>query len=309
LSADEDYLAIKDTLTDIDLLDLLDADKEELVAAQGLIWAVKKLYVDIALGGQQAIKERLEASLDRELEVEELQRLAAMLPAEFMDATLRAWLPTVYGEMLLRDNPGAKYKLSKAVVDEQLADYLLDSSADNDARVSAGGWYKNNDDFAIYYRPTGHADDFLQGWLNTAVSRKTEAGSAMFELLADEKAPGVCMKCHSVSEQNEQRAVNWMSKRPLAFEHRSVEFRHSAHFSLINADGCATCHKLDADADFLASFDSDKAGDFSSSFTGLQRDTCVECHTPERAGDTCLSCHNYHIGVFEPTRNTRAAGQ
>jgi hypothetical protein len=270
---------------------------------------VKKLYVDIALGGQQAIKERLETSLERELKTDELKHLAAMLPAEFMDATLRAWLPTVYGEMLQRDNPDAKFKLSKAAVDEQLAEYLLDNSAESDERVAAGGWYKNDDDFAIYYRPSGHADGFLHGWLNTVVSKQTEPTTAMFDLLADEKAPGVCMKCHSVSEKDEQRAVNWLSKRPQAFEHRAVEFRHSAHFSLINADGCATCHKLDVDADFMVSFESDNPDSFTSSFTGIQRDTCVECHTPERAGDTCLSCHNYHIGIFEPTRNTKAAKQ
>lgn len=305
LSADEDYVAIRDSLSDLDMLDLADADKQALMSAQAFIWAVKKLYVDIALGGQQAIKERLEASLERELQADEFKNLSAMLPAEFMDATLRSWLPSVYGELLQRDKPDAKYKLGKLVVDEQLAEYLLDNTRESDERVIAGGWYRNNDDFSIYYRPAGHSDNFMQGWLNTSVAKQTETSMAMFDLIADEKAPGACMKCHSVSEQDEQRKMNWLSKRPQAFEHRTVEFRHAAHFSLIDSDGCATCHKLDADADFMASFDSDKADSFHSSFSGMQRETCVECHTPDLAGDTCLSCHSYHIGVFEPTKNTK----
>lgn len=306
LSADEDYAAIKDSLGDMDLLDLDGANKQALATAQSLIWSVKKLYVDIALGGQQAIKQRLEAGLERELTPDELKSLAAMLPAEFMDATLRAWLPSVYAEMMQRDDPAAKVNIAKPQANDKLADYLLDNKADNDQRAVAGGWYKNDDDFSVYYRPSGHADGFMQGWLNAAVNRKPEITGAVFDLLAEEKAPGTCMKCHSVTETDEQRVVNWQSKRPQAFEHRTVEFRHSAHFSLINADGCATCHKLDPDADFMASFDTDKATSFTSSFSGMQRDTCVECHKPELAGDTCLSCHNYHIGVFEPTRNTKS---
>lgn len=307
LSTDDDYAEIKEKLDDVDLLDLADADKDVLDAVQRLIWMVKKLYVDISFRGQLAIKERLEASLGRELKPDELSGLAAMLPAALMDSSLRAWIPTVYAEMLQRENEDNKTPIIRQKVSEKLTEYLQDNKAENDERSLAGGWYRNDDDFSVYYRPVGHADGFMQSWLNTSVSQQSEYSKAIFTQLGGEESPGVCLKCHSVSEQAGQRHVNWLTKRPKPFERRRVDFRHSAHFSLTNEKGCATCHILDEKADFMAAYEEAKADSFSSSFTGMKREICLECHTPKRAGDSCLGCHNYHIGVFTPMENSHLA--
>lgn len=38
-----------------------------------------------------------------------------------------------------------------------------------------------------------------------------------------------------------------------------------------------------------------------SNVLATERKACTACHTEERAGDSCLTCHNYHIGTFPPT--------
>jgi hypothetical protein len=37
-------------------------------------------------------------------------------------------------------------------------------------------------------------------------------------------------------------------------------------------------------------------GVLSSGLRSMQRDQCATCHTRQRVGDSCLKCHNYHIG-------------
>ena len=39
---------------------------------------------------------------------------------------------------------------------------------------------------------------------------------------------------------------------------------------------------------------------FQANFQAMPRQVCVECHTADKAGDNCLTCHNYHLGVYEP---------
>lgn len=306
LSADEDYFSIKDDLVDIDLLDLVDADNKTLLIATQFIWTVKKLYVDIALRGQAAIKERLELSLERELKITELTQLSAMFTAEFMDSSLKAWLPMIYVEMMLSEDIDKQMNIEILVENEQVAEFIDVNSVEPDERVISGGWYKSNDDFSIYYRPVGHADNFMQGWLNTTVQKKPEIVNAVFDLLSDKKSPGVCIKCHSVTEQDGLRSINWQAKRPRNFERSVVDFRHAPHFSVVEGDSCLGCHKLDIEADFLASYDNENPSEFMPSFITMKRETCAQCHVPEVAGDTCLSCHSYHIGVFEPTKNAKA---
>ena len=69
-------------------------------------------------------------------------------------------------------------------------------------------------------------------------------------------------------------------------------------------DQCQTCHALgDADPmsrlqafvldDWMPNPDFHHTG--SSGLSAVTRSNCVKCHIPNRAGDSCLQCHNYHI--------------
>ena len=67
---------------------------------------------------------------------------------------------------------------------------------------------------------------------------------------------------------------------------------------LTDQEGCATCHAIDAHADYESNYESYAPASIASSFTPVTREDCVECHTTERAGDACLTCHAYHGGAF-----------
>ncbi|MDA1099015.1 MAG: hypothetical protein O2967_08515 [Proteobacteria bacterium] len=165
----------------------------------------------------------------------------------------------------------------------------------------SGGWYR--DDFVLRYRPTGHADAFIRAWLDLtgkAGLRREESGQ-VFETLIDAKAPGLCGKCHSVDEQADGGLlINWRAYHPADGLKKSVRFSHAAHFSLLDERGCLTCHARDDKADYAAAFKDRNPATFAANFKPLPRAVCAECHTAAKAGNKCLTCHNYHLGVFLP---------
>lgn len=168
---------------------------------------------------------------------------------------------------------------------------------------SAGGWYR--EDFTLRYRPMGHGDRFLQAWLDLTARTGDRPGSnsarKIFNLLAKSDAPGTCGKCHSVDTLTEGGfVVNWRSKHSAPNQREFNTFSHTAHFALLDEKGCATCHRLDPDADYAAGFKDTDPRTFESNFIRLDRDICATCHTAAEAGDNCLICHNYHIGTFAP---------
>ncbi|MBT4488415.1 MAG: hypothetical protein HOC72_12790 [Rhodospirillaceae bacterium] len=166
---------------------------------------------------------------------------------------------------------------------------------------ATGGWYL--DEFTLRYRPTGHGDGFIFAWLNLTgeLVAKLPASGLIFEGLISPKAPGLCGKCHSVDQaQAGGFKVNWLDYRPKQGQKKSVRFSHTAHFSLLGEEGCLTCHMRDGEADFAGGYKDRNPKTFSSNFKPLARKICAECHTSAKAGDNCLTCHNYHLGVFQP---------
>ena len=169
--------------------------------------------------------------------------------------------------------------------------------------MRAGGWYRQN--YALLYRPIGHADTFLRGWIDLTAEVKPSPGAGqalqIFAELTDRRAPGICGKCHSVDESSDgSLAVNWGTKVRTAEVHRFTRYRHLPHFSLLDETGCLTCHEIDYESDFMASYRRSDPLDFRGNFLPMRKETCAECHASELAGDACTDCHNYHIGLFPP---------
>jgi hypothetical protein len=127
----------------------------------------------------------------------------------------------------------------------------------------------------------------------------------VFEALIDKKAPGLCGKCHSVDQRKDKTSgenlvVNWRGYKPADGLKKSVRFSHASHFSLLDEKGCLTCHERDPKADYAAAFKQRDATNFAANFKPMPRAVCAECHTAAKAGDNCLTCHNYHLGVYQP---------
>ena len=168
--------------------------------------------------------------------------------------------------------------------------------------ASAGGWYQ--EEFVLRYRPSGHADGFLKSWIEQAAAAQvggTLFGERLFELVADAKAPGACMKCHSIElESNSAPQVRWRAKQPTPHVRGFTRFSHAPHFSVLDERGCLTCHVLDIDAEYMEAFADHDPLTFAPNFESLDKSQCSECHVPHEAGDSCVMCHNYHVGTFPP---------
>ena len=301
--------AIK-TLAKVDLLDLLDAKTNELKAAEQLVWGVKELFFDLTTKGQAALRERLAVVLHRELSAEELTRLAGQLPVDAVASAQTEWFPNLLTEVPLHREggplPPAKPAptATKAAADKRSAGGSKPVSPDN--WVARGGWYRSRNDYAVLYRPTGHADKFLQAWLDLSGAAQSQSPgtpvTALFKSLSATQAPGVCIKCHSVDADTDQRwTVNWHPAGPVT-EHTFTKFSHRSHFSLLNQEGCQMCHKLAPQAAYQKAFENNFSPTvFTSNFKPISKAVCSSCHTAAGAGDGCLKCHDYHIGNFTPT--------
>ena len=174
-----------------------------------------------------------------------------------------------------------------------------------------GGWFRNG--FSILYRPTGHADEFLMSWLKIAAKlkskeRPTQPEEDIFDHLTDQQSPGSCMKCHSIDHRHKAGPVtiNWSSFSPERHAKDFTKFSHADHESESGQRGCMICHSMKEDSKYLAGFQGFDASKFDSNFQSIKKETCVECHVPKKAGDSCLKCHNYHIrkSVISPPKIT-----
>lgn len=158
--------------------------------------------------------------------------------------------------------------------------------------VHQGGWYETN--FSLLYRPMGHRDPFFKTWSElTAASPEGSPGALIFEMLSDEKATGSCFKCHAVLEWDEKVRPMW--KPRYSHQKAFTAFNHTPHVTGMGESSCDHCHNLDPEADFQATFAGTQNAPYTANFKPLEKDVCAECHIPEKAGDDCLLCHNYHI--------------
>ena len=187
---------------------------------------------------------------------------------------------------------------------------------DTHYRMTESGWLAADAPRSVFYRPRRHADPFLKEWLDYSTSLYFDNVGArlLFDDLSSRNSPnasaGTCIKCHSVeqhiSEDGEQSLhVNWSVKPK---EKSFTRFSHAPHLKLLD---CAACHSLKDDDNRSFTYrDSFLAPDaqgnmskslgtnnrtFSSNFAPLTQESCASCHTPERAGNSCLTCHNYHV--------------
>lgn len=301
------------------LLDLSDATEEQRDAALWLLWTTRSILDDIRSRGHVAITDRIETTLRRPLDPDTSGALLAGLPGDVLVEAIGRWLPDLEAELeayrngeplptVNRSHAGAADTAPDASGDglagDLLGDDLLggdmeDPFADQPEReagdairtpgedwVAYGGWHLMDSSWGIHYRPVGHADPFLRAWTDVAAS---SGRGTILDLIAEPDAPGACVKCHARTSTG----VAWRSQRALGSTRLSrpwTHFSHAPHLSLTDADdGCRTCHVPKA---FNTRVDGHTR---FNSFLDINADQCNTCHQPERAGNSCLQCHNYHV--------------
>ena len=339
ISADPAVAAALARLNDknVQLRSLRKAKTQDLADVAEVIWAIKELLIEIegVDDGALPLRHRLDRILQRKLSTREVAALNGQIPRLMFRTALTAWFPWPedakqpdlykevehYREMRCASDPQRCTQPREASEAEQ------EGEAIGVQWVKTGDWGRNR--YSLQYRVSGHADDFLQAWLDLGFELSkspmtiNKAGKAIYDELADSgadpgesKGPGRCMKCHSLEVGNGQLiGINWKPFQPRTDLHTFTVFRHEPHLQLGDQQACIVCHEMQsseksdsAKTVALASYASPSVTDFTGNFTPMTKETCVDCHTAIAAGDTCLSCHNYHVGTFMATmmRSTSA---
>ena len=298
LEADAPARAALQDLGQANISNLARATPAQKAAAARLLWSIKSLVADLVTQGQPALLRRLGP-----VPAGPATRRTGQFSADALLAAQQAWLPNLLSEVAAYrrgEKPPATSTISPPPGTLPAAALEFD---DAEARVTEGGWYRRDQSYTLYYRPGGHADPFLTAWIDATANDAAPAAQAIFNQLAAESAPGVCMKCHTVDRVAGRQIVNWDHALPQPTVRPFTTFKHSAHFSLMGDQGCATCHMINATADHASGFglNHDPAV-FQSNFVPMSKSTCVVCHQPTQAGDSCLQCHNYHTGDLKMLR-------
>ena len=185
----------------------------------------------------------------------------------------------------------------------------IESDVDPESWAEYGGWYRQ--DYAIYYRPTGHKDKFIYSWLYLtgpqAQKGDTSAAAAVFDYLTGKEAQGSCTKCHSVDElPGKGRVVNFSPRLVESKRERFTNFIHEPHFGILETRGCLTCHQLEKGRPYLKSYEQGNPQSLASNFGAVKKDLCKTCHASGLARQDCLLCHKYHVNeVITPIINTK----
>lgn len=280
------------TLGGLDLFDLTEANEDETNAAVKLARAFKQLMFDLQTHGPEVLVRAARqsgAAPDNAAQV----ALAASMPPGVVDAAVNAWFPNLANEMAQLAN-GAQ-------VETSFTDIATEQRENLEKWSAFGGWQLG--DLELIYRPTGHADRFLHGWMSFADSPSPQA-QALFDSLTKDAAPGKCAKCH-VADRGRARVLNWVGRGSApdetahnrrsvaAFVERGVrrevkDFSHFSHMQAIERNGCVLCHQVAEDANRT-----------NSGFVRVPVAKCIECHNEATDLDSCTTCHNYHFPLFE----------
>lgn len=223
--------------------------------------------------------------------------------------------PAKSDDILSGDKPSADNNILSGVADDSTAPRKDDRKANTGANESAGatptpfdaeawaqtgGWYR--EDFTIRYRPTGHADQFLQTWLDFTgraySSSLHEQLTPIFDELAPKDAVGRCTKCHSTDDTAGAKIVNWQPFDANATDNRFTNYSHKPHVELIGTktNTCVKCHELrETDSGFQKTYDGGDPVNYTSNFKPLDKSVCAECHSQQTAWESCTLCHGYHV--------------
>lgn len=186
-----------------------------------------------------------------------------------------------------------------------------------------GGVYVRNADLSLRYHPIGHADPYLQLWLDTLVSASNESSAIggqvreMLPILADPTGAGSwstrgpissgrCLSCHTVQKNRSgQQFVQWNTRQPMSSDSLLTRFRHAPHVVAKGMESCVECHQLNATHKTAAAILRDVAADSDhhppisvhrTDFRQLTKSACASCHGQTGQLSRCTTCHVYHAG-------------
>lgn len=311
LEKDLGYQSAIKQLGKIDYRNLNNVAPKQAAAVAEIAWAIKKLLYDISILGETALTQRLGKKSSLYLHLK-----PSILPT--LSQAQQLWFPNLATEM----EEHARKNTIPAPTGQNVTPAILSA-----ARNANSGWSISGSDFTVRYRPIGHADPLIKGWLDQAVQEKQQVlnNDSLWQIFSNPTASGTedshgalasgrCLMCHSVDRDlvSGIAYINWL---PLttqqAKEELFTQFSHAPHLSTGQLQKCESCHVFDASkTDNTAILQSDyfirdRSNLFwqinensqqtcTSGFQPISRKTCVTCHNKATAAQSCLQCHNYH---------------
>jgi len=227
LAADQGLRNDLEEIDTLDLLDLQDATDEQLAAVARVAWAIKALAQEIAEDGHAALLRRVGNSIGDGQSLALSSHLAGGLSRTMWRSSLDAWLPGLADEL-------AKHAAGDDPATDPLEDAIFDETrSPGESWSSQGGWYRDDMAFALRYRPTGHADEFLRAWAELATSDPVQ-GRRVLDAFRESDATGKCFQCHSIDEVHDDSGarslrINWYARRPDDVQGGLTRFRHAPH--------------------------------------------------------------------------------
>lgn len=287
------------TIDDISYLE--EEDKGLLEGVSHFAWAIKELYYELLMEGDFTWRLRLNNLAGKELNDRELNALRGGFSSQILRTALNDWCPNLEAEV----KGHREHTDVKAVTgnEPQTREVHFEKGESH----SSARWFYNYEMASINYRPTGHADGFLRSWLDFSVqlinSTKPKMAKPVLDALSDRYALVKCIKCHSIEEQSDGKLlINWTGIHVNLADHKPPYRYHRSHFSLGEHEGCSGCHSFNEGSSgaYQASFKDRNPKTFTSNFQPMtKKKACAVCHTTEKAEDSCLGCHDYHLGKLE----------
>jgi len=163
------------------------------------------------------------------------------------------------------------------------------------------GWFRDDQLFRISYRPSGHADDCIQSWIEL-VTRAADANTRLetkqlFQKTIEMTSIGLCRACHTVDQlPNRSFRVNWKAEYRDPAIRSFTSFAHGPHLIQPGLRDCSGCHTLDSNVRNHESFVGMDSAEVVSNFLPITKSNCISCHQANQASSGCTQCHNYHVG-------------
>ena len=291
--------AIQKKISELDLSNLQNAEPKDLALIQDFVWMLKsKLAGWVSHGSTSGFNQDLLGLY-----------LGNQIPSAQVNELVHGWFPGLDGEINARANGTAVGIVEAGDVGN------LSAIAQEQMEVSRSiknGWYLQESDLTLRYRATGHADEFLTKTMElvAAIDNDSEFPRSikeqLFESVASPFVSGRCMKCHTIDRGESGTKVNWFGMKVDKSYKDFTRFVHGPHLTDWSNSECIKCHKFDrTDREESGIFRSefiDHRGKlaysnrrFRCDFESINKQNCSQCHTAKSAGDSCISCHNYHV--------------
>lgn len=311
LENDPDYQSGIKQLGHIDFRKLDNIKPEQRTAVVKIAWSIKKLLYDVSTSGESALKQRLGKD-----HPEYLQLNPSIVPS--LAQAQQIWFPNLTTEIEYHQS-----KKTIPVTDQQHTNLNVHQSW----ITNSNGWYISESDYSIRYRPIGHADPLIKGWLDKAVLNEKLLlnGDDMWYIFSNPTASGTeatggalssgrCLLCHSVDQNSEtgKFLINWSPFQQS--QEQLTHFTHAPHLVSNQREKCTGCHNIDqlgGDQTTILQRDyfiRDQSKLFwkinynsqqscTSGFLPINQQECANCHNKTSATQSCLQCHKYHSHV------------